>query len=133
MLADQGAEVLRIDRSSAAGRGSSFDVLNRGRRSLAVDLKNPDAVAMVLDLGFDLGATSQDWSDETARLEVVLVETVASLRKLHEAAHVDVLAERWPPEDEPDPPLDGELGPLLAPEPDPPLPPAGGAVLPGPR
>ena len=50
MLADQGAEVLRIDRSSAAGEGSKFNVLNRGRRSIAVDLKNPEGVALVLDL-----------------------------------------------------------------------------------
>ncbi len=50
MLADQGAEVLRIDRSSAAGTGSEFNVLNRGRRSIAVDLKNPEGVELVLDL-----------------------------------------------------------------------------------
>ncbi|MEM9407477.1 MAG: CaiB/BaiF CoA-transferase family protein, partial [Acidobacteriota bacterium] len=50
MLADQGAEVLRIDRSSAAGGGSKFDVLNRGRRSVAVDLKNPEGVELVLKL-----------------------------------------------------------------------------------
>src|SRR3989304_6228008 len=36
MLADMGAEVVRIDRRSAAGEGSKFDVLNRGRRSLAL-------------------------------------------------------------------------------------------------
>ncbi len=50
MLADQGADVLRIDRKSAAGQGSQFDVLNRGRRSVAVDLKNPAGVELVLDL-----------------------------------------------------------------------------------
>jgi alpha-methylacyl-CoA racemase len=50
MLADQGADVLRIDRKSAAGRGSKYDVLNRGRRSVAVDLKKPEGVAAVLDL-----------------------------------------------------------------------------------
>ena len=50
MLADQGADVLRIDRKSAAGQGSHFDVLNRGRRSVAVDLKNPAGVELVLDL-----------------------------------------------------------------------------------
>ncbi len=54
MLSDMGAEVLRIDRVQsvgAAGPGnSSFDILSRGRRSAAVDLKHPDGVALVLDL-----------------------------------------------------------------------------------
>ena len=50
MLADHGAEVLRVDRLSAKGRGSSNDVLNRGRRSVAVDLKKPEGVEMVLKL-----------------------------------------------------------------------------------
>lgn len=48
MLSDMGAEVVRIDRRSAAGRGASSDVLNRGRRSLALDLKKPEAVDAVL-------------------------------------------------------------------------------------
>ena len=50
MLADHGADVLRIDRLSAKGRGTDFDVLNRGRRSVAVDLKNPRGVDLVLRL-----------------------------------------------------------------------------------
>ena len=50
VLSDLGAEVVRIDRRSNAGRGSKFDVLNRGRRSLAMDLKRPEAIAAVLDL-----------------------------------------------------------------------------------
>ena len=50
MLADQGAEVLRVDRKSAAGSGSKFDVLNRGRRSVALDLKKPEGVEAVLRL-----------------------------------------------------------------------------------
>jgi len=48
MLSDMGAEVVRIDRRSNAGEGSKFDVLNRGRRSLALDLKNPAAIATLL-------------------------------------------------------------------------------------
>jgi len=52
MLADMGAEVVRVDRAAQAGeRGSaSRDVLRRGRRSIAVDLKHPDGVETVLRL-----------------------------------------------------------------------------------
>ena len=51
MLADMGAEVVRVDRASAVGQGSPrADVLARGRRSIAVDLKNPDGVETVLRL-----------------------------------------------------------------------------------
>jgi alpha-methylacyl-CoA racemase len=50
MLADMGAEVLRVDRLSAKGKGSRNDVYLRGRRSVAVDLKHPDGVAIVLRL-----------------------------------------------------------------------------------
>jgi alpha-methylacyl-CoA racemase len=48
MLADMGAEVVRIDRRSSAGEGSKYDVLNRGRRSLALDLKKQAAIATIL-------------------------------------------------------------------------------------
>ena len=54
MLADMGAEVIRVDRAqSVAGRDPaepSRDVLNRGRRSVGVDLKHPDGVETVLKL-----------------------------------------------------------------------------------
>lgn len=50
LLADLGADVLRIDRADARGKGSRFEILNRGRRSVALDLKNPRAVAAVLRL-----------------------------------------------------------------------------------
>ncbi len=54
MLADMGAEVVRIDRAqSVAGRDPaqpSRDVLNRGRRSVGVDLKHPDGVETVLKM-----------------------------------------------------------------------------------
>ena len=52
-LADMGAEVIRVDRASEVPDDktprphSSFD---RGRRSIAVDLKHPDGVATVLRL-----------------------------------------------------------------------------------
>jgi alpha-methylacyl-CoA racemase len=54
MLADMGADVIRIDRvePAAAGPppGASADLLNRGRRSIAVDLKHRDGAATVLAL-----------------------------------------------------------------------------------
>jgi alpha-methylacyl-CoA racemase len=54
LLADLGADVLRVERVDAARRGGpgglELTVLNRSRRSVAVDLKSPDGVATVLDL-----------------------------------------------------------------------------------
>ena len=51
MLADMGAEIIRVDRSAAVGSGArSSDVLARGRKSVAVDLKNPEGVETVLKL-----------------------------------------------------------------------------------
>ena len=54
LLADMGAEVIRVERAAAV-RGSApatphVDVTLRGRRNLAVDLKQPDGVAVLLDL-----------------------------------------------------------------------------------
>lgn len=51
MLADMGAEVIRIDRSGG-GLGGAIpnDVLNRGRRSVAVNLKSPEGAETVLRL-----------------------------------------------------------------------------------
>src|SRR5260370_29346093 len=56
MLADMGAEVIRIDRKPAGGttpypmQGTKFDVMARGRRSLALDLKQPEAGELALHL-----------------------------------------------------------------------------------
>jgi alpha-methylacyl-CoA racemase len=54
MLADMGAEVVRVERAGAV-RGPApatphADLLRRNRRNVAVDLKHPDGVAVVLDL-----------------------------------------------------------------------------------
>ena len=57
MLSDLGAEVIRVDRRTALGTGSKFNVLNRGRKSLAVDLKNPVCVESVLRLVESADAT----------------------------------------------------------------------------
>jgi alpha-methylacyl-CoA racemase len=40
MLADMGAEVIRVDRLGKSAR-RNVDVLTRGRKSIAVDLKTP--------------------------------------------------------------------------------------------
>jgi alpha-methylacyl-CoA racemase len=57
MLADMGAEVIRIDRKAVPGApnpfpmlGTKYDVMARGRRSIALDLKQPAARAVVLRL-----------------------------------------------------------------------------------
>jgi crotonobetainyl-CoA:carnitine CoA-transferase CaiB-like acyl-CoA transferase len=44
VLADLGAEVVRVDRPDRPNAAARMDVLNRGRRSIAVDLKQPDGV-----------------------------------------------------------------------------------------
>jgi len=50
LLADLGAEVLRLDRPAEAGAAAGYDVLARGRRSVAVDLKAPAGAEVVLRL-----------------------------------------------------------------------------------
>jgi alpha-methylacyl-CoA racemase len=54
MLADMGADVIRVDRTANAMGGDPAsppaDTLNRGRRSIAVDLKSPEGIAVLLDL-----------------------------------------------------------------------------------
>jgi alpha-methylacyl-CoA racemase len=56
LLADLGAEVLRLDRKDGAaiaraiGMDFAKDISNRGRPSVALDLKHPESVAVVLDL-----------------------------------------------------------------------------------
>lgn len=49
LLSDLGADVVRIDRKGA-GRGAPSDVTSRGRRSVALDLKDPAAVETCLKL-----------------------------------------------------------------------------------
>lgn len=51
VLADMGADVLRVDRASAVSPSPpdkpSWDLLNRGKRSVGVDLKHPDGAELV--------------------------------------------------------------------------------------
>ncbi|MBG7698468.1 CoA transferase [Streptomyces sp. MC1] len=52
LLADLGADVVRVDRPGGPGLAidPAFDVTNRNKRSIVVDLKAPDGPARVLDL-----------------------------------------------------------------------------------
>src|SRR5882757_221584 len=55
LLSDMGADVLRIDRTADVGLGiaatdNKYNLLNRGRRSVALDLKRPEAIEVVLKL-----------------------------------------------------------------------------------
>ena len=53
LLADMGAEVIRIDRPGAGGAlglAPRFDIPARGRRSLAIDLKRAGALEVALEL-----------------------------------------------------------------------------------
>jgi alpha-methylacyl-CoA racemase len=52
MLADHGAEVIRIERPNTKPRREArgFDILARGRRSVAIDLKQPEGAAILRDL-----------------------------------------------------------------------------------
>ena len=54
LLADMGADVIRVDRANPGGLGAMFppekDILIRGRRSIAVDMKSPEGIELVLAL-----------------------------------------------------------------------------------
>lgn len=54
MLADHGAEVIRVERPGDSGpregQVASTSVLNRSRRCIVLDLKEPDGVRVLLDL-----------------------------------------------------------------------------------
>lgn len=54
MLADMGADVIKVDRSSSSRGGNPdappADVLSRNRQSIGVDLKNPEGVETILSM-----------------------------------------------------------------------------------
>ena len=54
LLADMGADVLRVTRTEngdiGVGMAPQFNLMNRGRRSIAVDLKDPTGIDLVLTL-----------------------------------------------------------------------------------
>jgi alpha-methylacyl-CoA racemase len=65
VLSDMGADVIRVDRAAhVAGADPSRarnEVLNRGRRSVAVDLKQPDGVETLLRLAAGSDALIEVW------------------------------------------------------------------------
>jgi alpha-methylacyl-CoA racemase len=54
LLSDMGAEVLRLDRAEDANLGinteTKYNLLNRGRRSVAIDLKRREGTELALKL-----------------------------------------------------------------------------------
>ena len=54
LLAEMGADVIRVDRTADSGLGialnNKYQLLQRSRRSIAVDLKSDEGRALVLDL-----------------------------------------------------------------------------------
>ncbi|MFZ4584828.1 MAG: CaiB/BaiF CoA transferase family protein [Acidimicrobiia bacterium] len=50
LLSDLGADIVRIDRAGGRPSHSEREPMYRGRRSIAVDLKNPEGVELVLQL-----------------------------------------------------------------------------------
>lgn len=57
LLSDLGADVVRIDRRNGGGRTGPKEILNRGRRSIALDLKNVEHVEICLRLFESADAT----------------------------------------------------------------------------
>ncbi len=52
LLADAGADILRLERPGAGAPAGApdWDLMNRSRRSVGINLKDPEAVALVLEL-----------------------------------------------------------------------------------
>ena len=50
ILADMGAEVISVERITAAGRGSSADIASRGKKSIAVDIRKPEGQEIIKKL-----------------------------------------------------------------------------------
>ena len=74
VLADLGADVVRVDRAERVTdrdpASARFDLLARGRRSIGVDLKNPDGVATVLDLAAEADVLIEGFRPVAERLGI---------------------------------------------------------------
>lgn len=69
LLADLGAQVLRVDRTEPSGLGierpPQFDLLLRGKRTLQVDLKKPEGIALAKSLVAKADATIEGFRPQT--------------------------------------------------------------------
>src|ERR1700743_1796852 len=67
ILADLGADVVKIDRPSGDvtrslhGRFRYYDYINRNKRSLAIDMKQPDAPAMLRRMAAAADVFVENW------------------------------------------------------------------------
>ncbi|MGC4896258.1 CaiB/BaiF CoA transferase family protein [Micromonospora sp. DT31] len=64
LLADLGADVVRVDRPGPGGPSTvapGRDLLNRGKRSIVVDLKHPDGAEVVLGLAERAAILVEGW------------------------------------------------------------------------
>ena len=87
LLADLGAEIVRVDRASAVPDimpdSPSLDLLNRGRRSVGVNLKTPEGIETVLKLGQESDALLEGFRPGVAeRLGIGPEECLARNPKL---------------------------------------------------
>ena len=77
LLADLGATVLRIDRPTPSGLGIQrplrYDLLLRNRPVLVLDLKRPDAVALVLRFTAMQITSATDWLEAGSYALIALV------------------------------------------------------------
>jgi len=96
MLGDLGAEIIRIDRAGEAPWGIG-DILGRGRKSIAVDLKKPGAAAIVLRLVADADAFIEGFRPGVAeRLGAELQTLLAKAFGEERQSPEDLLALAWP-------------------------------------
>jgi alpha-methylacyl-CoA racemase len=68
LLADLGADVVRVDRPGGQGLGidPALDVTNRNKRSVLVDLKAPEGVGALLELATRADILIEGWRPGTA-------------------------------------------------------------------
>ncbi|OUW37900.1 MAG: carnitine dehydratase, partial [Verrucomicrobia bacterium TMED175] len=50
LLADMGADVIRVNRINDKDKQNKFDIHNRSKRSIVADLKNPNSINELLKL-----------------------------------------------------------------------------------
>jgi alpha-methylacyl-CoA racemase len=117
LLADMGADILRFERADVnAKREASWDLLNRSRQSVAIDLKNHAARELILDLsqqaeilveGFRPGVAerlglgpSEVWKRNArlvyGRMTGFGQEGVLSQRAGHDINYIAVSGALWP-------------------------------------